>query len=101
MIWEELVSEGTATYFEQTSDIDKIKCGQDRYWPININQPPGGITYNDVFYKGGYCLVEPIIRLYGEKGILYLITHPMKMRGNDLRQAASEYQIEALLELSK
>lgn len=55
----------------------------------------------DSFYDGGYYLVEPIIRNFGERGIIYIVTHPFDFPDGRARQAAKEYQKKAFAEIGK
>ena len=89
-----LVAEGIAEYFERIMNGGE-DAFKDSSWPKNLN----GFYFNQnvLFYDGGYHLVKPIIKKYGEKGIIYLLfKFPNKKELLDL----PAYQKKALKELN-
>ena len=96
-----IVSEGIAGFFGySTTKYDRKKAEKSlpaesdvEYWLSDAS--------TESFYAGGYWLVEPILRNFGEKGIEYLVTHPFDFQDGRARQAAREYQKVALAELRK
>ncbi len=94
-----ILSEGVATYFEYKGDPPD-KDGDEN----GVNFLPEGPEHygwkgNSYKYKGGRWIVAPIIRNYGERGIIYLITHPMVYHYDQVRTGAKAYQAKALKEL--
>ncbi len=96
-----IVAEGIAGFFGySTTEYKREKAEKSlpvesdvEYWRSDES--------TESFYAGGYWLVEPILRNFGEKGIEYLVTHPFDFADGRARQAAKEYQKKALVELGK
>lgn len=97
--WEVLqvriLTEGTADYFKNmmsgdtTSSIENLPNNlESSLWQTNM-----------WIYNGGYFVVKPIIEKYGQKGIEYLITHPLFLVSYDVQSSCVEYQKNALKEL--
>ncbi|MDO8504721.1 MAG: hypothetical protein Q7S36_02600, partial [Candidatus Liptonbacteria bacterium] len=106
LIWHKrygakILSEGIGGYFGYIAWESEGKRGEkslparsdDNYWHSDDGA--------DSFYDGGYWLVSPIIRRFGEKGLEYLVTHSFEFPDGNARKAAKEYQKRALNELGK
>ncbi|MDO8504718.1 MAG: hypothetical protein Q7S36_02585 [Candidatus Liptonbacteria bacterium] len=96
-----ILSEGSAGFFGYgTPEIDRTKGelslpaeSDHDYWLSN--------SANEALYAGGFWLVEPILEEFGERGLEYIVTHPLDFPDGRARQAAKEYQKRALAELGK
>jgi hypothetical protein len=66
-------------------------------FPTNRND--SGFTFEIVAFYGGLWLVTPILKLYGEKGLIWLVTHQFEA-GENLHESAILYQEKALKELA-
>lgn len=96
-----VVSEGIGEFFGYSvTDYKKKKNGRNlpvhsdiQYWNSDGSMEGS--------YTGGYWLVEPILKKYGERGLEYLVTHPLDFPDGKTRQAAKEYQKKALAELER
>lgn len=106
MRWEaqqgiNIISEGIGSFFEHTSVVGEIKIS-DEFLPEEVE----GFRWQDenyqkkIYYDGGHWLVRPIIKQFGERGIIYLITHPFVFDDN-ARAAAHHYQNKAIEKLSQ
>lgn len=75
-----LLSEGIATYIEERMNGSLEDTFSDDKWPKNINEffvyPFLPTLDNRIIYSGGFHLVRPIIDLYGQRGIEYLMFNP-------------------------
>ena len=60
-----------------------------------------GSNRRNVFPIGGYALVAPILERFGQKGLEYLLTHPVDFKGGRMREIATEYLKKAFKELEK
>lgn len=67
-----LISEGVATYIERKTDQEGSSFA-DQNWP---EDPLDFFVYPVLLYQGGFQLVSPIIDLYGQRGIQYLMFNP-------------------------
>lgn len=94
-----IISEGIAGFFSYSAwELRKSK-GENSlpeesdldYWRSDEAQ--------GAFYDGGYWLVKPILEEFGEKGLGYLMIHPVEFPDGNARKAAKEYQKRALAEL--
>lgn len=64
-----LVSEGMAVYFNRA-----INGGDDAFTDEMYPKKPDWSGWVD--YDGGYHLIKPILDRYGERGMIYIMTHP-------------------------
>ena len=96
-----VISEGIGTYFEYQGNAPypKDDAEGDAWLPEGEGDPSW--RDRDYLYNGGRWLVAPIIRKFGERGIQYLVTHPLRFKDAGLRTAAREYQRLALEQLAK
>lgn len=106
--WHELaghkfISEGIAGFFGYCpSNYRKSVAKSVKDFPVDSDEKYwNSDRAKDLLRAGGYWLVYPIIRNYGERGIAYLVTHPLDFPDGKARKAAVEYQREALRELKR
>lgn len=104
--WDErmgisIISEGIGTYFEYHGIAPYPSDELHGFgW---LPKGEGDLIWQqrDYLYNEGRWLVAPIIEKFGERGILYLVTHPLRFKDYKLRSAAMEYQRLALEQLAK
>ena len=96
----EILSEGAGSYFEFKGQEIYTRANEDaiNYLPTS----PNDRRWKDkgYKYKGGWWVVAPIIKEYGERGLVYLITHPVEFDYGNLRAGAKTYRAKALKELA-
>lgn len=96
-----VISEGIGSYFQYKDDpyYPKDAKGGEEWLPQSF----GDFLWRnkDFPYHGGHWLVAPIINKCGERGITYLLKHPLRFQNDDVRTAALEYQRVALKKLSR
>jgi hypothetical protein len=97
-----VLSEGIAEFFGHDPLEFKRSRGAN-FLPVGYNEDSFWLTNQGVecAYAGGYWLVAPVLRNFGERGVAYLVTHPLDSPDSNLRRAAVEYQKKALAELGK
>jgi hypothetical protein len=94
-------TEGVGAYFEyggQPPYKDEEEYGFN--WLPSGPEDPAWNS-NQFTYLGGRWIVAPIIKQYGERGLVYLITHPIKYHYDNLREGAKVYREKALKELAE
>ncbi len=103
--WDEqigirIVDEGLATYFGYENLLPSQRDGNNGadWLPEGINDIRW--TMINYRYNGGHWLVAPIVDRFGERGIVYLITHPLRFKDGKVRTAGKKYQREALKQLA-
>ena len=95
-----IIDEGVGAYFEyQGQPRYKDEDTNGFYW---LPDGPEDFAWKDPDFKynGGRWIVAPIIKQYGERGIVYLITHPMVYHYDQVRTGAVAYQAKALKDLA-
>src|SRR3989338_3215302 len=107
--WDEriginIISEGIGAYFQHQGLAPHLNDGfsGDEWLPNGLVAILWQILRQsrDSFYRGGRWLVAPIIKKFGERGILYLVTHRLRFDDYDIRTAGREYQRLSLERLS-
>lgn len=96
-----IISEGIGSFFEYTSIFESAKIS-DEFLPEKQEDPrwQDRDQVKKIHYDGGHWLVRPIIKQFGERGIIYLVTHPFVFCDN-AREAAHRYQNKAIEKLSQ
>lgn len=102
VISRHLVSEGVATYFQNIGKLHPTKTkGGEKNLPSSWLE--SDLWLNGRYRRdGGYWLVQPILKRYGVRGLIYLIKHPLVFNeSGNMRDAAIEYQRKAMEDLAK
>lgn len=103
-----MLNEGIGRTFERLGKPYANDCDFDNYVEgTNVYLPTGRddrIWLNadillQIFYEGGYCVVNPIISRNPQAGIEYLLTHKLTFPDWDLRTAVRDYVSAALYHL--
>jgi hypothetical protein len=95
----DMLAEGVGEYFGKSIMSDKTEIEmfvedleRDDFSPAE---------YERAAYDGGYWLVRPIFETFGvEKGTEYMVSHPIPLVENSIRQSAYAYWETAFRELS-
>lgn len=94
----DILSEGTALFFQRVSfPRDDRELSQGTF-PATLREQRF-YTYRMIAYDGGYWMVRDVLNRYGERGLIWLMSHPFVARDN-MRAAAVAYRYWALKELS-
>ncbi|MCC7356760.1 MAG: hypothetical protein IT410_04095 [Candidatus Doudnabacteria bacterium] len=93
-------SEGVGTYFEYKGQPPYKD--DDQYGFNWLPSGPEDLAWDNIHYSymGGRWIVAPIIKQYGEQGLVYIITHPIEYHYDNLREGAKAYREKALKELA-
>jgi len=90
-----ILSEGLGTYFERLTSDDRNPHGRS-IMPSNWQDPNWSSRFDEICYESGYSVVADIVDQYGERGIVYILAHPLLIPDGDLYGAATEYTRIAL-----
>jgi hypothetical protein len=58
-------------------------------------------TFDMIAYDGGYWLVRDILDTYRERGLIWLVSHPLSLSQNTMRADAVAYRQRALTDLKR
>lgn len=96
-----IICEGLGSYFEFHGKPPY--SGEEELGYNWLPESYGDLRWQatDVQYLGGYWLIAPIVRKYGEEGIIYLIKNPFSFEDGNAQKAAFEYQRKALKKLAR
>jgi hypothetical protein len=91
-----MLAEGISAYFERLTSADRQPHGygnlpgswSDTDWQFNTAR---------VINEGGYWIVFPIIERFGEQGIVYLLSHQLRLPDGRADDAGLKYQRLALI----
>lgn len=93
----DVITEGVATWVEDKTHNSQTKASE-LYFPENSSQE--FYTYETIAFNGGFWLVDDILNTYGEKGLIWIASHPLVLRTNkSIRADAISYRNQALLAL--
>lgn len=95
-----MLSEGLATFFERLTTSDRSPKGYGLL-PHTWQDPSWRLDKHNIIYEGGYWIVYPIVQDYGEKGIVYVLSHQLHFPNGNADDAGLAYQKQALIDLGK
>lgn len=94
-----VVAEGVGIWFAQA-----LHPSRERYSAQNFPSNPEEsrfYTFEDIVHYGGYWLVRDILNKYGERGLVWLMSHPLTLNGDNMRLAVIACRECALTELAQ
>ena len=94
-----LLLTGMSTYFERRLSANRSTYGLGTLPSRWNNSWLDHTQVNDIFCEGGNWIVSRIIDEYGERGIIYILSHPLVVIDGNAYQAAMNYQRDALAAL--
>lgn len=95
----DILSEGTAQFFQRVDFPHNDSALSERAFPAT-REERRIYTYRLVAFEGGYWMVRDVLSQYGERGLIWLMSHPL-VAGDDMRASAVAYRDRALQELSR
>lgn len=94
-----VVSEGIGMYFAHVYHPMLGEALGAMAFPGDFNDF-GEISAELISYNGGYWLVHDVISQYGERGLVWLVSHPLLLDISNMRASATAYRSRALAELA-
>lgn len=93
-----VVSEGVGRWIEYT--IHPARDNFSEFAFPGTYEEQRFYDYEMVVYSGGYWIVKDVLNRYGERGLVWLIKHPLSLGDGTMRADAAAYREKALRELA-
>ena len=94
-----ITAEGIGMYFQRLlHPVDETLS--PLAFPASVEQD-SQYTYEIVVFQGGAWLMKDIIAKYGERGIVWVLAHPLVAPTDNMRSVAEAYRSKALTELAR
>ena len=95
-----ILMEGVATYCERLTSDAQDPIGL-MWLPTAWSDPEWYWEWPKITQEGGYSLVKPILDQYGERGLIYMLSHQLPIPDGNAYDALTQYQQQALQDLAQ